>query len=402
MNVMPYKNKAGEQIVRGGKLSWRLRWETRDRGTGKREHVYETFHGSKREAERYWIKREGEIRAAGAGYVKPVNETLGSYLQRWLADYGGQHLKATTLRSYAEIVRVHIAPALGAVTLADFTAADASAWQAAMARKMVPKGDKEHRTLAPISPRRVAYARSVLHAALEEAVRLGLIPSNPVAKVRAPRQAPRQVKAFTFDEIGALARAVVGQRMEALLAVAWQTGMRLGELLALTWEDIDFAARTLRVDTTLADLGRGNRSLQDPKTERSIRTIALSPSVVAALRVQKRRQAEDQMAAGARWGSGGFVFTTKAGRVLSPANVRRDFYRLQDKAGVARKGFHSLRHTKATVDKLAGVDIAEIAANLGHESPSFTAKQYAHVLPESQRAAADRFEEFVRGRLPKV
>lgn len=381
---------------KNGKPVWSLRFETRDPGTGKRKYVYETFHGPRREAERRWIKRQGEIETQGSGFVKPDRQPLAAYMDGWLRDYGEQHLKPTTLDSYRILVRVHIAPGLGAVPLADLTAAQVSTWQAALARKKT-KGTKKEPDGRPLSPRRVAYARAVLRAALQEAVRLGLIPTNPVDRVRAPRQDPKEIKAFTLDEVRRLVEVAREHRLAALLAAAWQTGMRLGELLALTWGDVDFEAGTIRVHRNLAHLRGGRRIIQTPKTERGTRTIALTRTLAAELKTHRARQAEDRLKAGAAWEDGGLVFCTRQGKGLSPRNVERLFCLLRDRAGLPSYGFHSLRHTKATLAKLAGVDIAEIAADLGHTSPAFTAKTYAHVLPESQRAAAERFEALVRG-----
>lgn len=385
--------------LKDGRPAWRLEFRAgKDPATGKPLRVVETFRGTKREAERYWTKRQAEIDAQGAAYVRPAKETVGAYLERWLRDYGGQHLKPTTVRSYAELVRTHIVPGLGAVPLSDLTAAQVSAWQADLTRKQVPKGTKKDRTWVLISPRRVAYARAVLRAALNEAVRLGLLPANPVDRVRAPRQEAKEVQALTLEQALAVTRAAEGHRLEALYLLAWQTGMRRGELLGLRWEDVDFEAGTLRVRRNLVDLGGGRRVFQEPKTERGRRTVAMTPEVAGALRAHRARQVQERWAAGERWEDGDLVFCTATGGVLNPKNVARDWYRLLDKAGLPHQGFHTLRHTNATLARLAGVDIGDISKNLGHTSEAFTADRYAHVLPESQKAAAERFAAFVRER----
>lgn len=371
--------------VVNGKPSWRLRWEAKDSGTGERRYVYETFHGPRREAERYWQRRWAEIQAQGAGFVKPQRTPLRDYLDRWLRDYAELHLKPTTAASYRRLIRLYVAPKLGAVPLADLSAPAVQGWLAEMQR-------------SSLSPRTVAYARAVLRAALQEAVRLGLIPSNPVDRVRPPRQAPKQVSAFTPEEVLRLQDAARGHRLEALILTAWQTGLRLGEILALRWEDVDLEGMTIRVGKSLADLGGGRIIVQEPKTERGIRTVAITPQVVTALKAHRARQAEERLAAGERWQDRGLVFCAQNGKPLVPRNVMRAYYTIRDKAGLPRHGFHSLRHTNATLAKLAGIDVTEIATNLGHTSPSFTARTYAHVLPESQRQAAQRFAAFVAAR----
>lgn len=386
---------------KNGKPVWRLRWETKDPGTGERRYEYRTVNGPRREAERAWIAHEAEIRQAGAGYVKPAKDTLGDYLDTWLRDYVDVNCKPSTAASYRVLVRTHILPRIGAVPLRELTAPLVAAWQADVARTPSGRsggvGADGKRAPAPLSPRRVAYARAVLRAALHEAVRQRLIPSNPVELVRAPRQAPKQVEAFTLQEARALDVAAQGNRLAALFAVAWRTGLRLGELLALRWEDVDFEAGTVTVGRNVVEVG-GKRIVQDtPKTEKGRRTMALAGTTAALLKAHKARQAAERLAAGDRWRGGDLVFCTGTGGLLAGRNVERLFYLLRDRAGLPAHGFHSLRHTYATLAKRAGVDIGEIADALGHESPAFTAKTYAHVLPEGRREAARRFETFTEG-----
>lgn len=382
--------------LQDGRPAWRLEFRAgKDAATGKPLRVVETFRGTKREAERHWAKRQAEIDAQGAAYVRPVKETLGQYLERWLADYADQHCKPSTAASYRDLVRVHIVPALGAVALADLTAAQVSAWVADMARKPTGRG-------GTLSPCRVAYARAVLRAALHEAVRLRLIPSNPVELVRAPRQEPKQVEAFTLAEAQALDRAAEGQRLAALVRVAWRTGLRLGELLALRWEDVDWDTGTVSVRRNVVQV-KGKTVLQDStKSKKGVRTIAMVPAVAVELRAHQKRQAEERLKAREWWQDGGLVFCTQEGKPLGARNVERFWYAVRDKAGVPKHGFHSLRHTFATLARAAGVDLADIADALGHESPAFTAKQYAHSSTESRRTAAERFAAFVgdSGRAP--
>lgn len=369
--------------VKNGQPVWSLRWNVKDPGTGERRYVYESLNCPRRDAERQWIRREAEIRSAGAAYVKPAKETLASYLAIWLRDYVEPHLKPTTLESYRTLVNVHIIPALGAVALADLTAAQVQAWQADMLRKTTPTG-----TL--ISPRRVAYARAVLRSALHEAVRLGMIQQNPVDRVRPPRQSPKEVKAFDLPQVRTLMEAARGHRLETMLSVAWQTGLRLGELLALTWADVDFEGRILHVRRNLVDVD-GKLVTQEPKTARGRRTLPLSAALVSEIRAHRKRQTEERLRAGEAWQDNGLVFCKQSGKPLPPRDAQEVYYRLRDKAEVPTYGFHALRHTYATLALQFGIGLPEIAANLGHVSPAFTAKTYAHVLPEMQRTAADRF-----------
>jgi len=202
---------------------------------------------------------------------------------------------------------------------------------------------KPEKPAKPMSPKRVLNARVTLHTLLDEAVRKELIPSNPVAKIRPPKQNPERVRAFTTEQMQALTTTAHGHRLEALFALAWQTGMRMGELLGLRWEDVDFEGGTARIQRTAATTG-GAVFFQDTRTTTSERTIALSPETLAALRTHRARQAEERLAAGAAWRDLGLTFPTSKGTAIHPSAMERTWYSVRDKAGVSAYGFHSLRH----------------------------------------------------------
>ena len=123
----------------------------------------------------------------------------------------------------------------------------------------------------------------------------------------------------------------------------------------------------------------------------------LTDAVAGFLDAHKARQDAERAKAGDAWQDNDLVFCTSTGRPLASGNVRRDFGLLLDRAGVNRKGFHSLRHAYATLARAAGVDLADIADALGHASVAFTARCYAHATTSSRKAAADRFSAFVDG-----
>lgn len=385
-NILARRDKDGKQIKVNGRLSWRLRWDTKDPGTGKRRGEYETFRGTKREAERRWIDRDAEIRGLGAQYTKAAKVTVGEYMERWLRDYADLQCKPTTAASYREIAKNHIVPGLGAVPLADLTPEQVAAWLAEVGRKTTRAGQL-------LSPRRVAMTRATLRMALKYATKHRMIPSNPADLVDAPRQEPKTVEAFTLAEAHALDDAAEGRRLCSLYRVAWRTGLRMGELLALRWGDIDFDASTVTVERNMVYVN-GRWHVQSPKTERGLRSLPLTKTVAAELRAHRARQAEERLRAGEAREDNALVFCTGTGRPLLKGNVERDYRAVRKAAGIRELGFHSLRHTYATLAKGGGIAIEDISRALGHESPAFTAKVYAHVTAEGLREASARFEEF--------
>jgi integrase len=138
-----------------------------------------------------------------------------------------------------------------------------------------------------------------------------------------------------------------GDRLEPLYLVALSTGLRQGELLGLRWDDLDLPQGTLAVPRSLQRVS-GQVTFVEPKTARSRRTVVMSETAAATLRQQWAQQASECRRAGPRWHEEGVLFTTAMGRPLDGMNVTHRFQKLLDRAGLARRRFHDLRHSCAT------------------------------------------------------
>ncbi len=348
---------------------------------GKRRRETETFHGTKSGAEERMRARQAEIDRAGATYVAPSRQTVEQYMVAWLRTKAPD-IRPTTLQSYDGLVRVHIVPALGAVPLADLTPARIQAMVDAL------RGKRSART--------AAFVRAVLRNALEDAVRLGELTTNPVDRTRGPRQAARRVRAFTMAEVDAMAavaRDVGWPTLADLLLVAAYTGLRRGELLGLQWGDVDLATGRVVVRRALV-LVRGVAMISEPKTQAGARSFILPGTAVRLLRRRKSAIADS---GGERDGEAAWVwvFTNRAGGHLEPRNIDRDFYKVRDLAGVSKLPFHSLRHTAASVQIAAGVPLTVVSKRLGHSSIRTTADTYGDLLQEADADAAAKLDQFL-------
>jgi integrase len=167
-------------------------------------------------------------------------------------------------------------------------------------------------------------------------------------------------------------RAASGDRLETLYVLALTTGMRLGELLAVKWRDVDLDRASLQVRATLQHTDEGFSFFQ-PKTRRSRRHITLTRGAVEALRRHRARQAEERLLAGTAWWDLGLVFTNTEGGPLQKSNLHfRSFKPLLRAAGLPPIRFHDLRHTAATLLFLQGVHPKVVSEMLGHASISIT------------------------------
>jgi integrase len=266
--------------------------------------------------------------------IPSQREKVGPFLRRWLDEVARPTLRVSTYDSYDDILVAHLIPGLGHLALAKLTPADV---QAFLNRK----------SASGLSPRRVQYIHAVLRRALGTAERWGMVSRNVAKLVDPPRVPKHEIVPLTPEQARQLIDAAALDRYRALWITALGTGLRQGELLALRWEDLELDAGRLRVRYSLANVG-GELTLQEPKTDRSRRTIVLPESVVAALRAHRTRQRMDRLAGGSRWVDSGHVFATMLGKPHHAATITRAFQNALDRAQLPRIRFHDLRHSAAT------------------------------------------------------
>jgi integrase len=232
--------------------------------------------------------------------------------------------------------------------------------------------------------------------ALNKAVRWGLVARNVAALVDGPRIPHHEIGPLTPEEARALLEAARGHRMEALYSVAIAIGLRQGEALGLTWQDVDLEAGVLHVRRALSRV-EGEYRLVETKTARSRRTLALPTVALVALREHRQRQRIERVAAGKRWdGRWGLVFCTRSGRPLHGPSVTQEFQELLARVGLPRQRFHDLRHACASLLLAQGVELKVIQELLGHSAIAVTANTYAHVMGELKRDAAARMDAVFR------
>ncbi|MGB9886697.1 MAG: tyrosine-type recombinase/integrase, partial [Moorellales bacterium] len=246
----------------------------------------------------------------------------------------------------------------------------------------------------------VRYLHVLLKSALDRAVDLNLLSSNPASRVKPPKLKKRKrVVPLTDEEKQKFLEAVKGDQYENLFVVALGTGMRLGELLSLTWEQVDFEAGTITV-VNLHESETEEDAIREAKTENSKRSIPIFPEVYRALKDQRARLAQQKLVLGPIYEDHGLVFPNQIGRPQNQSNVRnRHFKPALEKAGLPKDAhFHALRHTFATSLLRRGVDVKKVAAWLGHADAGFTYRVYHHYIPETLNPGeARRLNAFLFG-----
>jgi integrase len=309
-------------------------------------------------------------------------QPLARFLETWLTETVKPNRRPMTYRSYEVLTRRHIIPTLGRVPLSKVSPPQI---QQLLNRKL-EEG---------LSPRTVFYIRSVLRIALGRAVKWGLITRNAAALVDPPKVPRREILPLSPDEARTFLSAVRGDPREPIYVLAITTGLRQGELLGLGWDDIDLDRKELRVRRGLQRVS-GHLIFVEPKTSGSRRAVSLTSLAVEALLAQRARQRELRLLAGSRWRDGGLVFTTGIGTPLEPRNVLRDFQLALERAGLARRRFHDLRHSFASLLLAQGASPRVVMEMLGHSSIALTMNTYSHVSGALQEDAALRLDELLR------
>jgi integrase len=226
-------------------------------------------------------------------------------------------------------------------------------------------------------------------------VKWSLIPRNPADDVKAPTPTPKEMHPLSAEEARRLLDAARDDRFEAFYVLAVHTGMRRGELLGLKWDDVDLENATVRVRRTLTRIDNGCRlALGPPKNKKSRRTVRLTERAVEALRSHLERQLAEIEALGDLYKDQGLVFTTEAGTLINPSNLRqRSLAPLLKRAGLPQITFHDLRHTCASLLFQKNVHPKFVQELLGHASVSITLEIYSHMLPGMGGEAADAMED---------
>ena len=309
--------------------------------------------------------------------VVGAQQTLAHYLNDWLK----VHKLAVRPRSYERyeaIVRLHLIPRLGNIPLQKLTAQHLDKLYA-------------EKLESGLSPTTVTAIHTMLHTALEKAIRLGLLSRNVCDLVSPPRKIHKEIRPLSPEQVHQLLEAAKDHPQETLFILALATGMRRGELLGLKWQDIDLAKGILRVRRALTRMPTGlGYKETEPKTKMSRRSIALTLFALEALKKHEAKQLEMKVKAGAAWQDHDYVFCTPVGTHLSPGyDVLVQFKKLLKKAGLPDIRFHDLRHSTATLLLTKGVHPKVVQEILGHSEISMTMDTYSHVLPTMQKDAMD-------------
>jgi integrase len=355
--------------------------------TGKRKQVWRTVRGTRKLAEQELTKLLRDVDSGSL--ADPGRITVGEYLEKWLA-HVRTRVRARTYERYSQIVRNQLTPNLGAIRLAKLTPLQIQAFygKALSTGRFDGKGG--------LSARTVLHLHRVLSGALRQSVRWQLLTHNPAAATQPPRPERPQLQIVDPDLANSIFSKVGGTRMEVPVALALGVGMRRGEILALRWSDVDLTAGVVRITRTLQQTAEG-LVVEEPKTERSRRSVTLPEFVIQSLRRHRKVQGERRLLCGEAWKDGNLVIERGDGAPWAPDTFSNDFADFASKNGVGRVRFHDLRHGHATLMLSQGVHPKVVSERLGHAGVAITLDTYSHVIPSLQAEAARVMDHIISG-----
>ena len=387
-------------------------WEGRltigtDPGSGKQQR--KTFTGKTQKEVRE--KMQSAAVAVNEGtFFQPAKITLAEWLDIWLREYTADK-KYLTVKHYTAQCNTHIKPALGAVKLSMLTAPQIQSFYNDLGKtgKMITRKDtktgKEIVTFEPLAAKSIRNIHGILIKALNVAIDVGYLRTNPADRVTLPRKEKKEINPLDDAQIAAFFKEAGNDEYCYLLRLIPFTGLREAEAMGLTWDCVDFEAGTLKINKQLVKRpnAAGGFTLAETKNSK-IRVIKAAPMVMQQLRLRQSEQIEQRFKAGELWQGWqndkerktALVFTTATGSNLSPQTVYNHCKKVLERIGAGDRCVHDLRHTFAVLSLQNGDDVKTVQGNLGHATAAFTLDVYGHVSERMKEDSAARMEKYMQ------
>jgi integrase len=384
----PEKSEKHKARRPGGKTKrgpdkWLLRIFRGYDAAGKRIYYSEVFHGGSKEADDRLSELRNRQKAGEPLRFAP--KLFKDFVAEWLEDCDDGELREATIDHYGRMVATYILPAFGKFTLTDITD---------VAIKRLYK-DLRKRGLAASTISQIhVYLTAIFNLAEERE----LIRKNPMRKVDAPAKPKPKPVAMKGDEARRFLEAAGATPHSFMFTLAFHLGARPCEYLGLKWSDVDWEQRRITIRRSLKLRKGGEWYTTAPKTEKGLRSIAVTQAIIESLAEHRRRQLEAKLKAGASWSDHGFIFTDKTGEPLKHYAVRYVYKTILEAAGLPKTfQLKVSRHSCATALINSGVNPKAVSERLGHASVKITLDTYTVIEEAMQREASEQLERAFGG-----
>lgn len=363
------------------------RWEGRyvNPITNKRESVY----GKTQKIVKEKIN-EISYQIYNNEFTNESNITLSEWIKIWYKEYT-MDVKPLTLATYERNIRNHIEPQIGHIQLKKLSVENIQKFYNFLA---IDKG---------LSAKTIKNIHGILHRILEQAIRLNYIKCNNSELCTTPRIENREIKPLEDDQVKKFLKAIQGDAYAPIYFVTLFTGMRQGEVLGLTWDNVDFNHNIIHINKQLVKsraYGQESTYYFGELKNNKPRTIFAPQCVMDVLRIRKKTQAQEKLTAGDKWIGENtnwkdLVFTNEIGIHLVHCTVYKHYKKIVKQLGIETSRFHDLRHSFAVISLQNGDDIKTVQEALGHYSAAFTLQTYAHATQKMKSDSANRMDMYV-------
>lgn len=318
-------------------------------------------------------------------YIEPSKMKIGQWMDVWLKEYTMNSVQPSTYARNEHIIRKYIKPIIGECILKDL--------RHDMVQRYINNLNSEG-----VSSGQIQRAYNLLKNACEQAVINEMIPKNPVLRTKYPKHKVSEARVLTREEQEKLVKVAPLYPDGNIFIFMLFTGLRVGEALALTWDDIDFDNKTAEVNKSQTRYKRIDGKVvyalgvSKPKTETSNRKVPLIPKLVDMLEKLKTENENKKLLFGDDYNSENIVFCNAEGKMSHSSNIRRRLQTITKQLGIEGVHPHTMRHTFATRGAEQGIDIKVMQTLLGHSEINTTANIYTHVLEEQKALNISKLE----------
>ena len=388
-------------IEKRGKNSYRLTVSEGFDLNGKPMIHRKTIHGTKKEAEVELAKFVTEVQ--NGLVIDGKSLKFSEFVDVWKRDYGSKELAPTTYKQYCRMLETRILPYFGHFYINKIRPTDIMKFYDLLEKDtqlVRKKGNNGLKTKKPLSGKTILEHHRLLRAMLHRAVYWQLIVSNPAERVQPPRAKKPKRRSYDDEQAKILLEnleklTVEDTKYKVAIILTIFTGVRLGELMGLEWQDVDFRNGIISINRSsqyLSDMGVFTKV---PKTESSIREIAIPEFIISLLEEYKLWYEDQKSLYGELWTNSDRLFVQADGKPMHPSSISKWFVKYVSTIGLPVINFHGLRHTNASLLVAQNVDIAVVSARLGHAQISTTLDFYVHPLLSHNRKAGYALENLL-------
>ena len=360
-----------------------------------------TVHCTKKEAKLELAKFVADVEKGNV--IEGNSITFEEFTEIWKRDYGAKELAPTTYSRYVAILNTRILPYFGKFKLDKIKPTDIMKFYDMLENDTQIKrlkNNKGERLKKPLSRKTILEHHRLLRAMLHKAVYWQLLVNNPAERVQPPKGHKPTRRSYDDEQTKILIENLEllpseDTKYKVAIILTVFTGVRLGELMGLEWQDVDFKNGIISINRSsqyLADMGVFTKV---PKTESSIREIAIPEFIISLLEEYKLWYEEQKLIYGELWMNSDRLFVQVDGKPMHPSTISKWFVKYVGQIGLPVINFHGLRHTNASLLVAQNIDIAVISARLGHAQISTTLDFYVHPLLSHNRKAGYALENLL-------